>query len=56
LVGPKSEKVAGNWRKKHNKELRDIVRELKLRGARRWVHVQRFGKDEKQIQDFAGKI
>lgn len=56
MVGHKSEKVTGNWRKQHNKELRDIVRELKLRVARRTGYVPRFGKDEKQIHDFAGKI
>ena len=56
MVGPKSEIVTGNWRKQRNEALRDNVRELKLRGASRTGYVPRFGKDKKQIQDFAGKI
>lgn len=54
--GPKSEKVTRKWRKQHNEELRDIVREFKLTWVRQTGHVPRFGKDQKQIQDFARKI
>jgi hypothetical protein len=51
IFGPKRDKVTGDWRKLHNKELNDlyslpiIVRLVKTRRMRRTGQVARMGKD-----------
>jgi hypothetical protein len=50
IFGPKRDEVTGEWRKLHNKELRDlysspsIIRVIKLRRMRWEGHVARMGR------------
>jgi hypothetical protein len=52
---PKTDEVTGEWRKLHNKELRDlytstsIIRIMKSRRMRWAGHVTRMGRREKRI-------
>jgi hypothetical protein len=50
ILGPKRDEVTGEWRKLHNKELRDlysspsIIRIIKSQRMRRAGHVARMGR------------
>jgi hypothetical protein len=62
IFGPKRDKVTGEWRKLHNKELRDlyssphIVQVVKSRRMR-WVgHVARMGRREASIGFWWGNL
>jgi hypothetical protein len=61
IYGPKRDKVTGDWRKLHNKELRDlysspsIIRIIKSRRMR-WVsHVVRMGEKRNEYRLFVRK-
>jgi hypothetical protein len=44
IVGIKRERVSGDWRKLHNKELQDLYRTVMQSGEMRWAgHVARVG-------------
>jgi hypothetical protein len=59
IFGPKRYDVTGEWRKLHNKELRNlysfpnIIRRIKPRQMKWTRHVARMG--EKSVQGFGGK-
>jgi hypothetical protein len=59
IFGPKRDEVTGEWRKLHNKELRDlycspsIIRIIKSRRMRWADHVARMGRRGTRI-DFGG--
>jgi hypothetical protein len=52
---PKRDEVTGEWRKLHNKELRNlyswrsIIRTVKSRRKRRTGHVERMGGEEERV-------
>jgi hypothetical protein len=54
IFGPKGDEVMGEWRKLHNKELRDlysspsIIRIIKLRRVRWAGHVARMGGEKER--------
>jgi hypothetical protein len=60
IFGPKTNEVTGDWRKLHNKELRDlysspsISRKIKSRRMRWAGHVARMGRTGTRI-DYCGK-
>jgi hypothetical protein len=60
ILGPKSEEVAGGWRRLHNKELHNlyaspnIIRMITSRGVRWMENVARMG-DEKCTKILVGK-
>ena len=61
IFGSKRDKVTGEWRKLHNKELNDlyslpnIVRVVKSRRMRWAVHVARMGEDRGGAQGVGGE-
>jgi hypothetical protein len=61
IFGPKRDEVAGEWRKLHNEELRnlysspDIIRQVKSRRMRWAGHVARMGEDRKVYKVLVGK-
>ena len=58
IFGPKRDKVTGEWRKLHNKELNNlysspnIVQVIKSRRMRWAGHVARMRKGERRVQGF----
>jgi hypothetical protein len=61
IFGPKRDEVTGEWRKLHNKELRDlystpgIIRIIRLRRMRCAGHVARMGEKRNMYRLFVGK-
>jgi hypothetical protein len=61
IFGPKRNEVTGEWRKLHNKELRDlyslpsIIRIIKSRRMRRAGHVERMGEKRNAYRLLVGK-
>jgi hypothetical protein len=61
IFGPKRDEVTGEWRKLHNKELRnlysspDIIRQVKSRRMRWAGHVARMGEETKVYKVLVGK-
>jgi hypothetical protein len=47
IFGPKTDEVTGEWRKLHNKELHNIIRQIKSRRMRWEGHVARMGENRK---------
>jgi hypothetical protein len=61
IIGPKRDKVMGDWRKLHNEQLHDlysspsVIRMMK-RGRMKWVgHVKRMGKKMNANSILVGK-
>jgi hypothetical protein len=60
IFGPKRDQVTGEWRKLHNKELRDlyssksIIRIIKSRGMRWPGHVARMGEKRNAYRILVG--
>jgi hypothetical protein len=61
LLGPKKDKVTGEWRKLHSEELHDlysspdIIRQIKSKRMRWARHVARMGEERKVYKVLTGK-